>query len=147
MFKKATITAVLLGVCLSGSALAQGTSNNMSNMSNPNPNSMGPKSLPAQVTATNKGETLVNVKGMTLYTYDKDGNGKSSCNGACAQNWHPFLATTSASPSGNWSVITRNDGTKQWAYKDKPLYTWSKDTKPGDTTGDGFKAVWHVAQP
>jgi predicted lipoprotein with Yx(FWY)xxD motif len=60
---------------LSGSALAQSARNNMSNTNNQNPNSMGLKSLPAQVTATNKGETLVNVKGMTLYTYDKDGNG------------------------------------------------------------------------
>ena len=51
------------------------------------------------------------------------------------------------SGSGNWSVITRDDGTKQWAYKGKPLYTWAKDTKPGDVTGDGFNNVWHVAQP
>jgi predicted lipoprotein with Yx(FWY)xxD motif len=147
MFKKATVVAILLGTCLSGSALAQSTGNNMSGTRNPNPNSMGPRSSQAQVTTTDKGATLVNVKGMTLYTYDEDRNGKSSCNGTCAQNWRPLLATTSASPSGNWSIITRSDGSKQWAYKGKPLYTWSKDTKPGDTTGDGIKAAWHVAQP
>jgi predicted lipoprotein with Yx(FWY)xxD motif len=119
----------------------------MGGTSNPNPNSMGPKSFPAQVTKTDKGQTLVNVKGMTLYTYDKDRNGQSSCNGTCAKSWPPLLATTASSASGNWSIITRSDGSKQWAYKGKPLYTWSKDTKPGDTTGDGIKAAWHVAKP
>ena len=117
----------------------------MSNTSNPN--SMGPMSAPVQVTTTDKGKTLVDVKGMTLYTFDKDTAGKSACNGTCAKLWRPALATAGASASGNLSIITRSDGSKQWAYKGKPLYTWSNDTKPGDTTGDGVKTVWHVAQP
>ena len=45
-------------------------------------------------------------------------------------------------------MIKRDDGAMQWAYKGKPLYTWAKDTKPGDITGDGFlNGVWHIAQP
>jgi predicted lipoprotein with Yx(FWY)xxD motif len=48
---------------------------------------------------------------------------------------------------GDWTVVTRDDGSKQWAYKNKPLYTWVKDSKPGDTTGEGFNNVWHVAKP
>ena len=44
-------------------------------------------------------------------------------------------------------MITRDDGSKQWAYKGKPLYTWAKDTKPGDKTGDGFNNAWRVAKP
>jgi predicted lipoprotein with Yx(FWY)xxD motif len=43
-------------------------------------------------------------------------------------------------------VIVRDDGSRQWAYKGKPLYLWVKDHKPGDTTGDGFRGVWHVAR-
>jgi len=43
--------------------------------------------------------------------------------------------------------VTRDDGSKQWAYKGKPVYLWGKDQKPGDKTGDGFNNVWHVARP
>lgn len=103
---------------------------------------------PAMTASTAKGPTLVDAKGMTLYTFDKDGTGKSACNGPCAGNWPPLAATDGAEGTGDWSVIARDDGAKQWAYKGKPLYTWIKDTKPGDITGDGFfKGVWHVAQP
>jgi predicted lipoprotein with Yx(FWY)xxD motif len=51
-------------------------------------------------------------------------------------------------PMGDYSVITRDDGSKQWAYKGRPLYAWKNDTKPGDITGDGFlNGAWHIAQP
>jgi predicted lipoprotein with Yx(FWY)xxD motif len=90
---------------------------------------------------------LVNNAGMTLYTFDKDAGGKSACNGPCATNWPPLTASAGATASGDWSIITRDDGTRQWAYKGKPLYTWSKDQKPGDRTGDGFlDNQWHVAK-
>jgi predicted lipoprotein with Yx(FWY)xxD motif len=92
---------------------------------------------------------LVGANGMTLYVFDRDaaGAGKSACNGPCATNWPPLMATTSDAASGDWAVITRDDGGKQWAYKGKPLYFWAKDQKPGDRTGDGFNNVWHVVQP
>jgi predicted lipoprotein with Yx(FWY)xxD motif len=92
---------------------------------------------------------LVNSNGMTLYTFDKDeaGNGKSACAGPCATNWPPLIARTGAKESGDYSTVLREDGGKQWAYKGKPLYTWAKDQKPGDMTGDGFNDVWHVAKP
>lgn len=103
---------------------------------------------PAATADTAKGKTLVDAKGMTLYTFAKDGDGKSACNGPCATNWPPLKADASAKAMGAWTVVTRDDGSKQWAYKGKPLYTWAKDTKPGDTTGDGFlDGAWHVAQP
>jgi predicted lipoprotein with Yx(FWY)xxD motif len=57
------------------------------------------------------------------------------------------MATASDTASGDYSVITRDDGTKQWALKGKPLYYWVKDQKPGDTTGDGVNSVWHTAKP
>ena len=95
------------------------------------------------------GPMFTDSKGMTLYTFDKDTTpGKSVCNGPCAQNWPPLMATAKAKTMGDWTVVTRDDGSKQWAYKGKPLYTFAKDTKPGDTTGDGFlNGAWHTAKP
>lgn len=91
---------------------------------------------------------LTNSAGMTLYTFDKDaaGSGKSTCNGPCATNWPPLLAAADAKSSGDYTIITRDDGAKQWAYKGKPLYLWIKDTKPGDRTGDGFNNAWRLAR-
>ena len=96
-----------------------------------------------------EGGALVDPAGMSLYTYDPDraSGGKSTCNGPCAQNWPPLMASAGTTAAGDWSVVTRDDGGKQWAYKGKPLYLWSKDAKPGDRTGDGFKGVWHLAAP
>ena len=92
---------------------------------------------------------LVGPNGMTLYTFDKDaaGSGKSVCNGPCANNWPPLMAGDMDKGSGDYSVIMRDDGKKQWAYKGKPLYFWAKDMKAGDRTGDGFNKVWQLARP
>jgi len=89
---------------------------------------------------------LATPSGATVYTFDKDtvGSGKSACNGPCAQLWPPVAAQASDAASGDWSIVTRDDGSRQWAYKGAPIYTFSKDAKPGDTTGDKFKDVWHV---
>jgi predicted lipoprotein with Yx(FWY)xxD motif len=84
--------------------------------------------------------------GMTLYTFDKDKNGQSACYDGCAQSWPPYLASEYAKPKKGFKIITRKDGTKQWAYKNQPLYTWVGDTKVGDTNGDGISGVWHVAK-
>jgi predicted lipoprotein with Yx(FWY)xxD motif len=89
---------------------------------------------------------MVNGSGMTLYTFDKDAGGKSMCNGPCTANWPPVTAAADAKAKGDWTIITRDDGSKQWAYKGKPVYTWSKDAKPGDTTGDNFNSAWHVVK-
>jgi predicted lipoprotein with Yx(FWY)xxD motif len=103
---------------------------------------------PAKVGETSKGKTLVDAKGMTLYTFDKDAGGKSACNGPCATNWPPLAATGDAKAMGQWTVVTLDDGSKMWAYKGKPLYTFAKDTATGDIKGDGFlNGAWHIAQP
>ncbi len=92
---------------------------------------------------------FVGSNGMTLYTFDRDaaGTGKSVCNGPCAQNWPPLMAAAGAAANGEWAVVTRDDGSKQWAYKGKPLYFWVKDQKAGDRTGDGVNNVWRLAKP
>ena len=95
-----------------------------------------------------KGKVLTDGKGMTLYTFDKDAGGKSACNGPCAANWPPLMASADAKPASGYTVVTRDDGGKQWVHKGKPLYTWKNDKKPGDITGDGFlNGAWHIAKP
>ena len=92
---------------------------------------------------------LVGSNSMTLYTFAKDmaGSGKSMCNGPCATNWPPLLIDGSPTVSGDYSVITRDDGKRQLAYKGMPLYFWAKDTKPGDKTGDGFlNGAWKIVK-
>ncbi len=103
---------------------------------------------PTKTSTTSKGLTLTDAKGMSLYTFDKDSSGKSACNGPCATNWPVLKAEASDQASDNYAIITRDDGGKQWAYKGKPLYTFAKDQKAGDITGDGFlNGAWHLAQP
>jgi predicted lipoprotein with Yx(FWY)xxD motif len=90
---------------------------------------------------------LVDAAGMTVYTYDKDdtGSGKSSCVATCATNWPPVQAN-GAALTEPWSVVTREDGSKQLAHRGKPLYTFIKDKKAGDRSGDGVGGVWHVVK-
>lgn len=97
---------------------------------------------------TPKGKTFVDTKGMSLYTFDKDAGGKSMCNGPCAENWPPLMATDGAKPAADMTIVVRDDGKKMWAYKGKPLYTFKKDNAPGDINGDGFlNGAWHLAKP
>lgn len=84
--------------------------------------------------------------GMTLYTYDKDAKGVSNCDGKCATNWPPLKASADAKNEGEWSIVKRKDGSHMWAYEGKPLYTFVKDKKAGDTNGDGVGSVWHTAK-
>jgi predicted lipoprotein with Yx(FWY)xxD motif len=122
-------TFIAIALCAASGAFAQGAA-------------------PAKSADTSKGKTLVDAKGMTLYTFDKDTGGKSACNGPCATSWPPLTAAANAKASGDWAIVARDDGSSQWAYKGKPLYAWSKDTKPGDVTGDGLlNGAWHVAVP
>jgi predicted lipoprotein with Yx(FWY)xxD motif len=88
---------------------------------------------------------LVDPSGMTVYTFDKDSanSGKSACTAKCAENWPPVKAGD-GQPAAPYSVVTREDGSRQLAYKGKPLYTFVKDKKPGDKTGDKAMEVWHV---
>jgi len=106
------------------------------------------QSAPVKTGDSAKGKVLTDNAGMTLYTFDKDSAGKSACNGPCATNWPPLMASAEAKPAGAFTVITRDDGGKQWAQGGKPLYTWKNDKKPGDITGDGFlNGAWHIAKP
>ena len=100
----------------------------------------------APAPAMMSGGALVAPSGMTLYTFDRDtaGSGKSVCNGPCAALWPPLMATAADQPTGAYTLVTRDDGSRQWAYKGKPVYTYKPDAKAGDRTGDNFRDVWHI---
>lgn len=85
--------------------------------------------------------TLAGAK--PLYTYDGDEPGESRCTGACVETWPPLLAPEGAAPIGKWRAITRPDGASQWAYGNKPVYTFSRD-QDSVATGDGVGGVWHL---
>ena len=94
-----------------------------------------------------QGFTYADASGKSLYTYDKDTEkGKSACYDECIKNWPAAVAPKGAKAFGNWSIIKRTDGTMQWAFKDKPLYSFLKDTKPGDKKGDGAGNAWRNAK-
>ena len=91
-------------------------------------------------------EILTDSKGMTLYIWDKDTAGTSTCYDKCAAAWPPLLVDASTAVSGDFTLVARKDSDKKIvAYKGMPLYLWVKDTKPGDVTGDGVGGTWHTA--
>ncbi|UPS62998.1 hypothetical protein [Providencia rettgeri] len=100
--------------------------------------------VPVDVYTTEKRKLLTNKAKMTLYTFTKDSDGLSSCNDECAIKWPPLAAQKEDIASAPFSIITRKDGSYQWAYKNKPLYTWIKDQKPGDITGDNVANAWNL---
>jgi len=98
------------------------------------------------------GKVLAGSNGRTLYLFEADKNGKSTCSGACAAGWPPDTVTgTPHAGSGVkqslLSTIKRADGTKQVTYNGHPLYYFAGDTSAGDDNGQGSKAFgadWYV---
>jgi len=95
-----------------------------------------------------KGGYLTDFQGITLYTFDKDTTGVSNCTGSCATNWPPYTSGAVAQKTfpTNISVITRTDGTQQFAWKGMPLYYYAGDKKAGDLNGDGVGGIWHIVK-
>ncbi len=95
---------------------------------------------------------LTNAQGRTLYYSKSDTATKVACTGACAKLWPPLLFTGTGLPTsatalqGKVTVVTDANG-KQVEYNGHPLYTYSVDTAPGQTHGEGFKGVWFVVTP
>ena len=98
------------------------------------------------IQTTGAGHYLTDKDGKTLYTYIADeAPGKSACEDNCAKAWPPLLAEGEAVPAGDWSLATRANGSKQWAYKGQPLYRYAKDTGPWAMLGEGMANSWYVA--
>jgi predicted lipoprotein with Yx(FWY)xxD motif len=101
------------------------------------------------------GKILFDGRGRVLYSFARDRSGSSSCYGACAKAWPPFL--TKSLPRGLAGVkasllgtTKRTDGTLQVTYDKHPLYYFSGDTKPGEIkcqNVSNFGGLWLVVDP
>ncbi len=99
------------------------------------------------VADTDLGPILVDPDGFTVYVFDADTEGESTCYNACADRWPPVSADTPIGSDIDGSLFAsspRTDGSEQLTVNGMPLYRYSPDTKPGDTTGQGFNGVWWV---
>ncbi|QGV77399.1 SCO0930 family lipoprotein [Streptomyces ficellus] len=99
------------------------------------------------------GKVVTDSEGLTLYRFDKDTPNppKSNCEGDCAKAW-PVVAADGAKPPAGVDAslmgeVTRADGTKQLTIDGWPMYRYAKDTKPGETKGQGVGGTWFAAAP
>jgi predicted lipoprotein with Yx(FWY)xxD motif len=103
-----------------------------------------PPAAPAGVHAANG--ALADASGLPLYTFDWDTmKGMSHCIGQCARDWPPLKAAADAQPVGDWTIIIRDDGSRQWAYKDKPIYTYANDAAGQPGMGESAGGNWKLA--
>ncbi|MFF2518257.1 hypothetical protein [Streptomyces sp. NPDC058086] len=97
---------------------------------------------------------VVNGAGFTLYRFDKDtaDPSKSNCSGACATTWPPYLVARGGKvfldgiDKSSIGFIER-DGAFQVTVGGWPVYLFNKDTKAGDTNGQGVGGTWFGVQP
>lgn len=82
----------------------------------------------------------------SLYVFDGDAPGKSNCNVDCISAWLPLLVSGGETTEkvGDWTVITREDGQRQWAYKGQPAYTRYHNMRP-DSSSE--KQGFHLLKP
>ena len=105
--------------------------------------------------STSLGRIVVNSGGRTLYMFGKDKRDKSACAGMCAKFWPPLIAAGKPRATGGaraslLGTTKRADGRMQVTYNRHPLYTFVKDTKKGQTHGEGLTAVggqWNAVSP
>jgi predicted lipoprotein with Yx(FWY)xxD motif len=161
-----SLAALAVGaVAVLGAAGCGSSSDNSSSSSasatNSTKSASGAAATPAVVVSTatvnnsdiGKKPVLVDSKGRTLYLFEKDKGGKSSCSGACAQVWPPLTGTATAAKgasSSKLSTTKRSDGTTQVVYGVWPLYYYVGDKKPGDANGNDltqFGAQWYAVTP
>jgi predicted lipoprotein with Yx(FWY)xxD motif len=103
------------------------------------------------VSHTAAGDALAGPNGMTLYVLTLDSAGTSTCTkGPCAATWPAFKGdgsqvTAGSGVSGTWGTATWDDGTKQVTHNGQPVYFYSGDSAPGDSTGQGTNNTWFIA--
>ena len=92
-------------------------------------------------------------KRLTVYLFEADNGGASSCSGECASVWPAVSGHPQASGqavASHLGTVTRADGTTQVTYNGHPLYLYSRDKDDGDAYGQGIKsfgASWYVLTP
>jgi predicted lipoprotein with Yx(FWY)xxD motif len=107
------------------------------------------------VTQSKFGRILVDGHGHSLYVFERDRNGKSSCYGGCAGEWPPLLVSGKPHAKSGLKAsllgrTKRRDGRWQVTYKGHPLYTFTGDTAKGETNGEGlddFGGWWYLVSP
>ena len=110
------------------------------------------RSATVKVAHSRLGKILVDSRGRSLYVLSADRTRKSTCFGACAQAWPPLRATRKPTvgtglKASKVGTIKRSDGKAQVTYNGHPLYRFVKDTKAGQTNGQGIVAFggrWSV---
>jgi predicted lipoprotein with Yx(FWY)xxD motif len=113
-----------------------------SSASTPSPTSSPALIQTGSATVAGSAKTvLVNSNGLTLYYRTTDSSTKITCTGSCAAAWPPLLLpsgtpTGSSSVTGMLTVFAGPNG-NQVLYNGHPLYTWARDTAPGQATGQG----------
>jgi predicted lipoprotein with Yx(FWY)xxD motif len=105
----------------------------------------GTKGPVVSTARTSLGRVLVDPRGHTLYLFGKDRNAKSACSGACAAAWPPLIATAkpragAGAEASRLGTTRRADGRLQVTYNRHPVYTFVKDTRKGQTNGEGLNA-------
>lgn len=133
-----TISGVVAATVLTATVLTGCVQMSSSSMGQP---------APTMSRNSEAGTILTDQRGMTVYTYDEDTAGVSNCTGLCATAWPPVLAPADAKSSGDLTIVTRADGSKQWAKGGMPLYTYDSDKQPGDIKGDNIEGIWHIVRP
>jgi predicted lipoprotein with Yx(FWY)xxD motif len=98
----------------------------------------------ARIAKTLMGRVLADSRAMTLYASDAEKDGKPGCDAKCLTSWSPLGAPWAANTKGDWSTVVRADGSKQWAFRGRPLYRYLGDAQPGQTGGEGRDGQWHV---
>ena len=112
-----------------------------------------PVDLPPDIMLQTIGAARVfaTFSGRTLYTLAQDRPGKSSCEGACLDKWQPFLGGSMSQSRGEWTLVTRSDGARQWALHGKPLYTFTGDRRGAEVKGNNLPgsqvAIAYAAPP
>jgi predicted lipoprotein with Yx(FWY)xxD motif len=95
------------------------------------------------------GEVLVDGEGMTLYMFDPDAQGESTCYDECEESWPPLVTDGEAGAGegvddSKLRTVERTDGSQQVTYNDWPLYYFGADEAAGDVAGQGVNGVWWV---
>lgn len=153
------IRLAVVGMGIAGLALAacgstsSTTSSTSSNTKTTNASTISTGATVATSKSSGYGTILTSKAGQTYYIFTGDTKGKSNCTGACAKTWPPVTGSPTVSGGASSKLvgsITRGNGQKQVTYDGHPLYTFSSDTGPHQTNGEGINAFggyWYVISP
>ena len=155
------VAAVLAAAC--GGSAASGATGYTQPSNTPADTAASPPAAPTaapvgsavDVAGSGLGQILVDSRGITLYLFEADMGGSSTCYGSCASNWPPLVTPGMpvAGPGAVQSLLgtaARRDGSVQVTYNGRPLYYFVADKKPGDLLGQGIDAFgggWYVLSP